>query len=135
MISSQSKISALVLMKKRAFPLESAPTSDEVYDPNLQIWISRKGDVPLVLLMKTEAVDCGRTPFGETLITETREGVDQSEGSTFSIPASPFGETIMTKTQEGTDQTETFELSRFGETSVTGTQEGTDQPDILGTLP
>ena len=44
------------------------------------------------------------SPFGETLITETVEGVDQPE--TTALSASPFGETLHTATVESADNPE-----------------------------
>lgn len=64
--------------------------------------------------------------LGETLLTKTREGVDQSEG----VRVSEFGETISTRTAEGTDQRE-FRASDFGETVMTATSEGVDQSEKL----
>ena len=57
--------------------------------------------------MRTHA----QSQFGETTLTETREGVDQPEGST--IQASQLGETTLTKTHEGADQTERATLQQF----------------------
>jgi len=75
--------------------------------------------------------------IGETLITETREGIDQSERSeciNHNFQSSGrFGETIMTFTREGVDQSgesANFDSSmnyRIGETILTNTREGIDQ--------
>jgi hypothetical protein len=115
------------------------------------VWISKKSGLPIILGMQRE-----QSEFGETTITATVEGADQSEIST--LAASQFGETRVTRSEgEGTDQpafatlsssqfgestkvTRTPEplgdpnffdgfSSQFGETTLTKTQEGTDQPE------
>lgn len=75
------------------------------------------------------------TPFGETTITETKEGHDDSEIA--SHLGTPFGETTLTKTSEGRDETETTFMSNFGETTYTASREGTDQGEtpLAGCLP
>jgi len=93
-----------------------------VYDPLRQIWISSESGKPLVLELAVHA-----SQFGETSLTETREGVDQSELA--HVRASNFGETTVTKTWEGQDQTEGAFASTFGETTKTATGEGADQPE------
>ncbi len=68
------------------------------YDTNRQMWITRDG-VPLVQVIAGSPA----SDFGETIVTKTTEGVDQTEGAGI---ASDFGETIVTATREGVDQTE-----------------------------
>jgi hypothetical protein len=72
------------------------------------------------------------TTFGETTVTATREGIDQSEITLFE--ASQFGETTLTKTIEGVDQSELSDVlsSQFGETTFTRTREGADQDESGG---
>jgi hypothetical protein len=116
-----------VLMGRKKLPPESAPSDEQLYDVHLQLWIDKKSGMPLVSLMRANAQP---TRFGETTMTETREGVDQTEGATFQ--ASQFGETIITKTHEGADQSErtaSFQASQFGETTHTRTREGVDQTE------
>jgi hypothetical protein len=88
-----------VLKKRIELPSEPEPTDDETYDSSRQIWIDSVSGRPLVVTRHSQA-----SRFGETTITETREGVDQAESSV--VVASRFGETSFTKTQEGVDQTE-----------------------------
>ena len=64
--------------------------------------------MPSVSCMRTHAQP---TQFGETTLTETREGVDQTEGNT--LQASQLGETTLTKTREGADQSEGAALQEF----------------------
>jgi hypothetical protein len=140
-----------VLRDCKRLPAEPEPCSDHVFDRSLQVWISKQSGLPIILGMQRE-----QSEFGETLITATVEGADQSEIST--LAASQFGETTVTRSEgEGIDQpfatlsssqfgestkvTRTPEplgdpnyfdglSSQFGETTLTKTQEGTDQPEM-----
>ena len=107
-----------------AFPPETPPETC-VYDSERQLWIDEETEVPVVLL--NASGDISR--YGETTITETREGADQSEIGM--MRASTYGETTLTKTVEGADQGEvvTHLASRFGETTTTRAPEGTDVPE------
>ena len=114
-----------VLLSRKKLPAERLPSDDEVYDERLQLWINKKTGTPLVDEMRTHV----QTRFGESTVTESREGVDQPEVAGFE--ASRFGETTMTDTVEGVDQVEiaTFDASPFGETTLTRTHEGADQSE------
>jgi hypothetical protein len=96
-----------------------------VYDEHRQLWIDKISGMPLVSCLRTYA----QSQFGETTLTETREGADQTEAA--ALQGSEFGETIQTRTREGMDQTETtsFQASQLGETTLTKTQEGADQTE------
>ena len=84
---------------------EGSDPSNASYCPDQQLWICNDTHRPWVSL----AIDQpGASDYGETPITETREGVDQSEGSNH-LYGSDYGETIQTKTHEGVDQTEASE--------------------------
>ena len=123
-------VGAFVLVGKRPIPWQSAPRPSEVYDPELQVWIHSDTGKPIVLMEPEDFKNRTCTPFGETEITETREGIDQPESTlarTFS--ASPFGETLITRTREGVDQPEAMQFSPFGETIYTATREGIDQSE------
>lgn len=116
-----------VLLGRKKLPPEDAPSPDHAYDASKQLWIDSTSGVPLVLRMQGHAP---RSQYGETTITETREGADQSEGASFQL--SQFGETTLTKTREGADQSEGIDLlqaSQFGETVQTRTREGVDQTE------
>jgi hypothetical protein len=114
-----------ILKGRRQLSPESAPSSDEFYDQHRQLWIDRESGEPLVRRMQSRVEP---SQFGETTITETREGADQSEIAC--LTASQFGETTITKTREGADQFEiTLLSSQFGETTVTATLEGADQTE------
>lgn len=123
----QTGMTPFILQGATKIPPEKAPSADQVYDPQLQIWMDVRTGAPVV----NSSVHVDATRFGETTITETREGADQSEIQR--LRASNFGETTITKTSEGTDQSEISSLSvtRFGETAVTATKEGTDSPETL----
>ena len=121
-----------VLMGRKKLPPENAPSAEQLYDVHLQLWIDKKSGMPLVSSMRAHAQP---TRFGETTMTETREGVDQTEGATFQ--ASQFGETIITKTREGADKSEgtaSFQASQFGETTITSTVEGADKTEGVAPL-
>jgi hypothetical protein len=134
-------------------PAEPEPHGDHIFDRCLQVWVNRKSGLPVVVEMQTK-----QSQFGETILTKTTEGVDQSEIS--GLEASQFGETRVTRSEaEGADRidfgglsqsvfgedtrktvapepadTSDFNdelMSQFGETSLTETHEGADQPDML----
>jgi hypothetical protein len=115
-----------VLLGRKKLPPEEPPSPEDIYDPNRQLWVDKASGVPLVLRMQGHAE---HSQYGETTITETREGADQTEGVT--ISASRFGETTHTATKEGIDQPEggVFQASSFGETTMTKTREGADQTE------
>ena len=110
--------------RKKLLP-ESAPCPEHVYDSGRQLWIDKNSGVPLVSTIRTQAQP---TKFGETTLTETREGTDRTEGA---VHASNSGETIQTRSREGVDQSEEniLEASKLGETTLTKTREGTDQTE------
>ena len=116
-----------ILKGATKIPPDTMPQSEHVYDPQRQLWIDNRTGVPLVISSK----GVNASPFGETSITETREGIDQPE--TNSIHASRFGETTMTRTREGVDQSEVTALvsTRFGEAVVTATEDSTDNPELV----
>jgi hypothetical protein len=96
------------------------------YDNDRQIWVDDKTNQPLVQTFNNQK--CSN--YGETLITETGEGIDQSEV----LKSSDFGETISTATREGIDQREILfqdSLTDFGETIITKTSEGVDQREMF----
>jgi hypothetical protein len=115
-------IEPFVLQGRIALVPEPEPAVNEFYDPLRQLWVDSVSGSPLVTLLSDEGLMASR--FGETQITETREGADQSEIT--SLSSSKFGETTFTRRSEGEDQAEPVGASRFGETTVTKTQEGTD---------
>lgn len=88
-----------ILSVCKSIPAEETVLDEQYYDEAIQCWIdSRSGD-PVVTRQPGSA-----SKFGETTMTETREGADQSEVASFAV--SQFGETTITKTAEGVDQTE-----------------------------
>jgi hypothetical protein len=141
-----------VLLGRKKLPPENAPSPEHIYDGDRQLWIDKTSGTPLVLCMhaytqpspygettmtetregvdQTEGVTLRASQFGETTLTRTREGADQSEGAVL-LRASQFGETINTRTREGVDQAEgtTLQASQFGETTLTDTREGADQTE------
>lgn len=118
------KITPFILLERKQLPPESPPSEQHVYDQNQQIWVDTLSGMPLVSCLQAHSEP---TKYGETTFTETREGVDQTEGAGYL--SSRFGETTMTKTGESADQESTFEASRFGETTHTVTREGVDQTE------
>jgi len=115
-----------ILLGRKKLPPECAPSPEHVYDEHWQIWIHKNSGMPLVCCLRTHAQP---TQFGETTITATREGVDQTEGAALQV--SEFGETIQTRTHEGMDQTEgtALQASQLGETTLTKTREVVDQTE------
>jgi hypothetical protein len=120
-----------VLKNRTKLPAEREPCAHHAFDRRLQIWVNTKSGLPVVVEMQQRASE-----FGETLITATAEGVDQSEGT--NLDASQFGETTMTKAPgEGPDYSHVdgFSSSTFGEsTKMTIRQEATGQEDLLSAL-
>lgn len=114
-----------ILLARKKLRLERTPAPEHVYDEYRQLWIDKNAGMPLVSCMRTHA----QSQFGETTLTETREGADQTEGA--ALHASQFGETIKTMTRESVDQPEgsTLRASQLGETTLTRTQEGADQTE------
>lgn len=110
----------------KKLPPEPEPLEACVYDEERQLWADENSNIPLVCLWTCHS----SSRYGETTLTETREGADQSE--VVACSASRFGETTLTKTAEGADQSEISSLvaSRFGETQVTATREGADAPEV-----
>lgn len=114
-----------ILKGATKIPDEDAPTEGHSYDSDLQLWVDTRTGVPLVsaavatkdcelrkahaeeYLVNTDSAPARpmkASPFGETLLTRTTEGIDQSEATAFS--ASPFGETLHTATAESADNPE-----------------------------
>jgi hypothetical protein len=115
-----------VLEGRRRLEPQAEPTADQAYDEHLQIWIDRRSRLPLVIAMQAQ-----HSRFGETTITETREGADQPEIS--NLLASQFGETTITRGEgEGADQAVWSDVltSQFGETTHTAAPEGIDEPRL-----
>lgn len=114
-----------VLLGRVKVPSDGPRSDDQVYDPQLQLWLSRATGEPIVLQKPLRGSE-----FGETTVTATREGLDQSEITDLSL--SDFGETPMTKTSEGQDESEisAHVPSEFGETIITRSHEGCDQTEV-----
>ena len=93
-----------ILKGANKLPSETLPTDGCIYDPVQQLWIDFRTGGPLVLSKFVNTT----TPFGKTLITETRESADQPEASL--MPVSRFGETLLTRTLEAADQNEITSL-------------------------
>jgi hypothetical protein len=121
-----------ILEGRKKLPPEPAPSTEEEYDQVRQLWIDRKSGEPLVCRIRRAMQS---SQYGETSVTETREGADQADSV---FEATPYGETSMTKTREGADRTESsaWDASAFGKTIHTATCEGADQPEgSLGASP
>jgi hypothetical protein len=100
-------------------PCESAGPEHR-YDPIQQLWVNAEsGEVLVMQHVNGIRSHLAASDFGETTLTRTIEGADQSEGrvsdeltapdTSFgarTISASPFGETSLTETSEGIDQSE-----------------------------
>jgi hypothetical protein len=120
-----------VLRHLTALPAAPAPGPAQEYDPLRQLWISVESGRPLVIEHAEERATARairNSQFGETVMTKTQEGTDQTEAA----DASRFGETSNTRTAEGTDRSE-VSASKFGETVITSTSEGHDQSECART--
>lgn len=115
-----------ILLGRKELRPESAPLPEHVYDEHRQLWIDKRSGIPLVSCLRSTAKP---TEFGETTLTQTREGADQPQRT--SLQASEFGETTHTRSREGVDQVESASLqaSQLGETTMTKTREGIDQTE------
>jgi hypothetical protein len=115
-----------VLKGCEKIPNDTGLPDEVIYDSSRQIWTLSETGQPFVSARCDQAQ---ASTYGETSLSETREGADQSEIAT--LQASTYGETALTKTFEGADQPEgTLTSSQYGETAVTATQEGVDQSEV-----
>lgn len=115
-------IEPFVLKGREALATEPRASNTERYDPVRQVWIDCESGRPLVEILSGQSQ---ASQFGETVLTESGEGVDCTEIA--QLQASQVGETVMTKSHEGVDQVgEGSMASQFGETSQTATREGVD---------
>lgn len=117
-----------VLRKRIILPSQPSPSGEHRYDHNRQIWVNIATGNPVVNEDNTQKA----SRFGETSITETREGIDQTEVS--ALNSSRFGETSITKSNEGHDQSESVLASKFGETSLTRASEGHDPHNVTSSI-
>jgi hypothetical protein len=69
-------VTPYILLGRKKLPPESAPSPEHLYDNQRQLWIDRNSSEPLVSSMRAQAQPM---KFGETTLTETREGADQTE--------------------------------------------------------
>lgn len=106
--------------RKLLLPREPAG-SEHIYDTAKQLWVCSDSGEPVVLRYATGVKESLVSQFGETTMTKTFEGVDQSEGRDSSAADSSGMSTSMSR--------DTLSASPFGETLVTETAEGTDQPE------
>lgn len=101
------------------------PDVDHAFDPGRQLWINQATGLPVVVEAGHARREASR--YGETTLTESREGIDYAGASVLDV--SRFGETTVTKSQEGVDMASAVAASRFGETQITATVEGVDAPE------
>ncbi len=83
---------------KKTIPNHIESPENAEWNSKLQLWVDSLTNTPLVNKYTHKAA----TNYGETALTETNEGIDQSESSM----GTEYGETTFTKTHEGTDQSE-----------------------------
>lgn len=95
----------------------------QVYDPELQLWVSTISGRPLVV----EMCACNAADRVNDIASASRR---KSKSACYL--SSSFGETSMTKTHEGVDQSgEVIHLTQFGETTLTETGEGVDVSESI----
>lgn len=111
----------LLFKFKKTIPNHVATPENAEWSTKLQLWVDSISKAPLVNRYRRSS----STNYGETVLTETNEGVDQSE----IIAGTKFGETVVTNTIEGIDQSESSMGTEYGETILTKTHEGTDQSE------
>ena len=127
-MTTRNRVEALVLKKRETIISDMKPSGQIMYDTHLQIWVNNDNRKPVVSnSAQSKSRNTLASDFGETQLTKTSEGVDQSE----IISCSDFGETLITETREGADQSEIIGCSDFGETTFTKTREGSDQPELI----
>lgn len=111
-----------VARHRKLLAASSVAGPDHRYDRLHQLWrCARTGEALVVRHAARGGASLAPSEFGETTLTKTVEGVDQSEGridggcisaesdpSTrpYGVVASEFGETCVTETGEGHDQSE-----------------------------
>lgn len=127
----RKEVEAFILINREALTPEVMPPKEIHYDDKLQIWVDQETGKSIVLQSFENSPKIICSDFGETTMTKTQEGADQTE----TIGFSDFGETAITETREGADQTEMIGFSDFGETRLTATREGADQAEIFSLLP
>jgi hypothetical protein len=107
-------------------PPSAVPGPQQRYDGGRQLWVDVASGEPLVSrrIAQRESTAIAASEFGETILTRTSEGADQSEGRVENVDggtpsslavrgpwpaglaASEFGETLQTESGEGHDQSE-----------------------------
>ena len=76
-------MSPFILEGRKKLPPEAAASSEEQYDQHRQLWADRRTREPLVSRLH-RGVEASQ--YGETSLTETREGADQAMGAS-GLPA------------------------------------------------
>ena len=107
-------------------PLEHA------YDSSLQLWIDLRTRMPLVSRLRENLA----SQFGETTLTATREGADQTEVASTDLHA-PSGvlDACTAEVLSCGHTTLTQRPSQFGETTITRTSEGVDSTEVTSAKP
>jgi len=110
-----------VARQRTPLPATDSAGTTHHYHPLHQLWVSAKSGEPLVVgHVRSRHAPLARSEFGETSLTRTSEGADQSEAhngqascadtsltdTRGKLLASQFGETLVTETSEGVDQSE-----------------------------
>lgn len=124
-MQGEDKMKSLILKGAVQLPVESKPPSNHVYDYERQIWIDTIRNEPVIFQISQQMA----TRFGETMITETREGVDQSEIASLDITSHSTSEVDIQNPNSCISFQ--FEATRFGETTITKTAEGVDVVEVI----
>jgi hypothetical protein len=110
-----------VARQRTPLPASDSAGPTHHYHPLHQLWVSAESGEPLVVgHVRSRRAPLASSEFGETSLTRTTEGADQSEGRIGQVSssdtsltagrgkllASQFGETLVTETSEGVDQSE-----------------------------
>lgn len=105
-----------VARQRTPLPASDPAGPSHHYHPLRQLWVNADSGEPLVVgHVRSRRAPLASSEFGETSLTRTHEGADQSEGRIGQdiltvgrgrLVASQFGETLVTETSEGVDQSE-----------------------------
>lgn len=111
-----------ILREAITLPPSVDPPIEHIYDQTLQLWIDSQTGIPVVSLEGATAA----TRHGETLLTATREGADQSESATIDVPVPHDATGTRTNDRGRSAEAHSLTATRYGETAMTETREGAD---------
>ena len=121
-----------ILMDMIEMDRDEIPPSEHAYDSVLQLWIDLRTRTPLVSHLRENLA----SQFGETTLTATREGTDQTEIASTGLRALPgVLDACTAEAPSCGHKTQTQRPSQFGETTITRTSEGVDSTEVSSAEP